>query len=227
MFWAAFEPRYAYHPPKRLSEMLPTRAERLANTDRLSCRRKRWKCLATSSGPNALTSNACRSDSGWTWSSFFSGLKSASVQHARDIEDEQQLLGIASHGFGGCRDRVLVLHVELEDTKPFGLLRRQGHELRGVCRTSACRDDTTAGLVPQQLMDELQAYSAAGSLNERTAIELHLWTPVDLSDPVPRLPRPGRLQSIASADPRGRLASTLTEKRHSKPTCLGFVHIFA
>ena len=37
MFWAALEPRYAYQPPSRLSPMLPTRAEMLANTARSAC----------------------------------------------------------------------------------------------------------------------------------------------------------------------------------------------
>lgn len=35
MFCAAFDPRYEYQPPSLLSEMLPTRAERLAKTERL------------------------------------------------------------------------------------------------------------------------------------------------------------------------------------------------
>ena len=47
IFRAALEARYAYQPPSWLSEMLPTRADNVANTDRFSLFNLGRKCFAT------------------------------------------------------------------------------------------------------------------------------------------------------------------------------------
>ncbi len=60
MLSAALDARYAYQPPRRLSSMLPTRADRLVKIGVSLLRSSGSSALASRSAPSALTSKANR-----------------------------------------------------------------------------------------------------------------------------------------------------------------------
>ena len=75
---AAFEARYAYQPPRSLSAMLPTRAERAANSALRPCARRGRKCLAARAGPTQLTLRLLPREAASRARQVFSGCSPAS-----------------------------------------------------------------------------------------------------------------------------------------------------
>ena len=113
MFNAAFDARYEYQPPSRLSPMLPTRADNAAKTVLEPLRSLGRKCFATIAGPTALMARTWESFSASSSRMLFSGLS---------VSPDQSIPVATTTISSGDSDEAIAAHVAIDSSSAMSSL---------------------------------------------------------------------------------------------------------